>query len=197
MKKYIILIMFLLPLISLAQPSPCETYTSGNYDYPSCSGNTSTCSTSYSGTATVIYSSPGSISIVPGTGFSAGTFSGNGYFKVLASSLNGGTATETNVSCYGGSNGTATANPSAGYTPYTYLWSNSKTTQIISGLTAATYTCTITDGQGQNSFRISYGYSAGKWRNCIFNTRPYFCLSWWFRWHGYSNSKRMLYSMYL
>jgi hypothetical protein len=143
--------MFLLPLISLAQPAPCETYTSGNYDYPSCSGNTSTCATSYSGTATVIYSSPGSISIVPGTGFSAGTFSGNGYFKVLASSLNGGTASETNVSCYGGSNGTATANPSAGYTPYTYLWSNSKTTQIISGLTAATYTCTITDGQGQTA----------------------------------------------
>src|SRR5207249_9472923 len=35
-----------------------------------------------------------------------------------------GSATSTNVSCFGGSNGTATASPSGGISPYRYLWSN-------------------------------------------------------------------------
>ena len=35
-----------------------------------------------------------------------------------------------------------------GVGPYTYLWSNGETGQIITGLTEGTYTCTVTDGQG-------------------------------------------------
>ena len=50
-----------------------------------------------------------------------------------------------NVSCFGGSDGTATANPSGGTAPYTYLWSNGQTTQTATNLLAGTYTCAITD----------------------------------------------------
>ncbi len=56
----------------------------------------------------------------------------------------------TNVSCYGNSDGSATANPSAGSTPYTYLWNDgaSQTTVTASGLSAGNYTVTVTDNIG-------------------------------------------------
>ncbi len=55
----------------------------------------------------------------------------------------------TNVSCNGGSNGTATVNPSGGSVPYTYSWSPSGGTgATATGLSAGIYTCTITDSNG-------------------------------------------------
>lgn len=47
--------------------------------------------------------------------------------------------------CPGSSNGSATALPANGKPPYTYLWSNGKTTQTITNLAAGTYYCTIRD----------------------------------------------------
>ncbi len=47
--------------------------------------------------------------------------------------------------CYGGSSGSATANPINGTPPYTYKWSNNKTTQTITNLPAGIYTVTIRD----------------------------------------------------
>ncbi len=41
-----------------------------------------------------------------------------------------------------------TANPSGGTSPYTYSWSNGRTTQTISGLNNGTYTVTATDNEG-------------------------------------------------
>ncbi|PSJ72030.1 hypothetical protein C7N43_36300, partial [Sphingobacteriales bacterium UPWRP_1] len=54
-------------------------------------------------------------------------------------------ATSTNVSCRGGNNGTATAIAGGNLGPVTYLWSNGATTATITGLTAGTYTVTITE----------------------------------------------------
>src|SRR5580692_5266897 len=51
----------------------------------------------------------------------------------------------TSVSCDGGSNGTATATASGGTSPYTYSWSNGRTTQNISSLTAGNYTIIVRD----------------------------------------------------
>lgn len=56
----------------------------------------------------------------------------------------------TNVSCYGGSNGTANINLSGGIGPYTYLWNTvpTKTTSSISNLPIGTYSVTVQDGIG-------------------------------------------------
>ena len=55
----------------------------------------------------------------------------------------------TPVSCFGGSNGTATINPSGGSSVYTYLWTpGGYITQTITNLTAGTYTCVFTDVNG-------------------------------------------------
>ncbi|WP_431242797.1 hypothetical protein ACQ9BO_24165 [Flavobacterium sp. P21] len=54
-------------------------------------------------------------------------------------------ASTTSVSCNNGANGTATIAPSGGTSPYTYLWSNGAATQTITGLTAGTYSVTVTD----------------------------------------------------
>lgn len=59
------------------------------------------------------------------------------------------TVSHTNVSCYGGNNGTATVTATGGNTPYTYLWSpGGATTQTAFGLSAGTYTSTVTDQSG-------------------------------------------------
>ncbi|CAH8285920.1 putative secreted protein (Por secretion system target) [Mariniflexile fucanivorans] len=56
------------------------------------------------------------------------------------------TTSKTNVSCNGGSNGSATVTASGGSGGYTYSWSPSGGTgATASGLTAGSYTCTITD----------------------------------------------------
>ncbi|MDC1452653.1 hypothetical protein N8371_09675, partial [Vicingaceae bacterium] len=57
-----------------------------------------------------------------------------------------GSIVKTNVSCNGGNDGSATASGTRGTTPYSYLWSNAATTASITGLTAGTYTVTVTDG---------------------------------------------------
>ncbi len=57
-------------------------------------------------------------------------------------------ATTTAVTAAGASNGTATANPTGGNGPFTYLWSNGETTATITGLPSANYTVTVTDANG-------------------------------------------------
>ena len=55
---------------------------------------------------------------------------------------------DSNVSCNGGSEGSATASAAGGTAPYTYLWSNSATTASIVGVAAGIYNVTITDANG-------------------------------------------------
>lgn len=56
------------------------------------------------------------------------------------------TVTAGNVSCNGDSNGTLTANPAGGTSPYTYAWSNGLgTNPMVSNVGVGTYTVTITD----------------------------------------------------
>ena len=63
-------------------------------------------------------------------------------------------ATTTAVSCFGGNNGTATAQIPGGTAPYSVVWSTGATTTTITGLSAGvTYSATVTDAKGcQTSF---------------------------------------------
>ncbi len=54
----------------------------------------------------------------------------------------------TNVSCYRGSNGTASATVAGGVPPYTYLWSSGSTASNGTGLIAGTNTIKVTDHGG-------------------------------------------------
>jgi len=54
------------------------------------------------------------------------------------------TINPTSTNC-GSNNGSATANATNGLAPYIYTWSNGQTTQTATGLTAGSYTVTITD----------------------------------------------------
>jgi gliding motility-associated-like protein len=58
-------------------------------------------------------------------------------------------SSHTNILCNGSCTGTATAIPSGGTGPYTYLWSpGGQTTATINALCAGSYTCTVTDNVG-------------------------------------------------
>ncbi|MEK7254458.1 MAG: choice-of-anchor V domain-containing protein, partial [Bacteroidota bacterium] len=72
--------------------------------------------------------------------------------------------TGTNVSCFGGNNGSATATPSGGGgPPFSYSWSNGGSTATINNLTAGTYMVTVTNtsgGMGTGSVTITQPASA-------------------------------------
>ncbi|MBN4052138.1 PKD domain-containing protein [Sphingobacteriaceae bacterium AH-315-L07] len=70
------------------------------------------------------------------------------------------TMTKNDASCGGISDGDATATPSGGVAPYTYLWNNGGTTQTISSLGAGTYAATVTDVNGCSNF-ATIAISAG------------------------------------
>ena len=55
----------------------------------------------------------------------------------------------TNNICFGESKGSIDISINGGISPYTYLWSNGKTTQDINNLAAGSYKCTITDAQNK------------------------------------------------
>jgi large repetitive protein len=62
------------------------------------------------------------------------------------------TTSVTNVTCNGGTTGSAVANATGGLMPYTYLWSNGQTTGTATGLSAINYTLTVTDASGCTAF---------------------------------------------
>ncbi|MBL7778912.1 MAG: gliding motility-associated C-terminal domain-containing protein, partial [Chitinophagales bacterium] len=58
------------------------------------------------------------------------------------------TLSTTNVSCFGGTNGTITSIVTGGTTAYSYSWNTGSTQSQINNVSAANYSLTVTDSQG-------------------------------------------------
>lgn len=54
----------------------------------------------------------------------------------------------TDVSCFGGDNGSIDANPSGGTTPYQFLWNDNSTQQVLLNVPANLYSAIVTDANG-------------------------------------------------
>lgn len=61
----------------------------------------------------------------------------------------------TNISCYGGTNGSTLAATGGGTPGYTYNWSNGAAGSLISGLSSGTYTVTVSDSKGCTATSIA------------------------------------------
>jgi len=138
-----------------------------------------TCNGGSNGTASVVASggtgaytylwSPSGGTAATATGRTAGSYTvtitdANGCsiqknFTINAPAALTATQSQTDVSCNGGSNGTASVVASGGTGAYTYLWSPSGgTAATATGRTAGSYTVTITDANGcsiQKNFTIN------------------------------------------
>ncbi len=62
--------------------------------------------------------------------------------------LIGSSMVNTSVSIHGGSNGSVTALANGGTPTYTYAWNTGASSAVVTGLTAGTYSVTITDANG-------------------------------------------------
>ncbi|QQS27657.1 MAG: SprB repeat-containing protein [Sphingobacteriales bacterium] len=108
------------------------------------------------GTSPYTYNWGGGVTTEDLTGLSTGTY------NVTVTDANGCTATTsatvnqpavamslstsvTNVSCFGGTNGSINLTVTGGTSPYTYNWGGGVTTEDLTGLSIGTYNVTVTD----------------------------------------------------
>lgn len=158
---------------TVTSSSGCTTVQSASVTEPSAAlasgiSATQTNCSSNSGTATANPSggvSPYSYSWNNAQTTSVALALGVGGYTVTVTDANGCTATASvsvtykqapgitittnqNVSCFGLSNGSVSANPSGGTAPYTYSWTGGQTSQNATGLSANNYTVTVADANG-------------------------------------------------
>jgi subtilisin-like proprotein convertase family protein len=152
--------------ITITQPAAALSTTQGATTNVSCFGqsNGSTSVTVSGGTSGYSYLWSNGRTTTNNTGLAAGTYtvtvtdangcSSNRSITITQPSALSTTAgTTTNVACFGGTTGSTSVTVSGGTATYTYLWSNSRTTANITGLSAGTYTVTVTDANGCNTNR--------------------------------------------
>ena len=138
---------------------------SANAVYASCAGNDGSISSTVSGGtpaytyawSTAPVQTTASITGLAAGGYTLAVTDANGCTSSTTATVNqtvfSASTTKTNISCYNGSNGTATANSTGGTAAYTYIWTSNpvQTTQVATGLGAGIYTVTITDSKGCTS----------------------------------------------
>jgi len=147
-------------IISITEPNNALDVTATSTDELGPNTNDGTASANATGgTAPYTYLwSPGGETTQNISGLSSGTYSvtvtdANGCTDTITITVNTGTCnnlsisgTSTEVVCNGENNGSVTAIVSNGVGPYTYAWDTlPNTTSSVSGLSAGSYTVTVTD----------------------------------------------------
>jgi gliding motility-associated-like protein len=89
-----------------------------------------------------------SVTVTDGNGCSASATS-----TVLAYTPMVLTSTQVNNACYSGVNGSVDLSVANGWSPFTYAWSSSSTTQDINSLAAGSYTVTVSDNHSCTATR--------------------------------------------
>ncbi|RXR20586.1 T9SS type A sorting domain-containing protein [Flavobacterium amnicola] len=155
---------FAFDLFRLAETcSPVSTNISSQTNVSCNGGSNGSATINASGGSGFTYSwSPSGGTAATATGLSAGTYTctvtnscGNFTTQNVtitqATAITSNISSQTNVFCNGASTGSATVSASGGNPSYTYSWSPSGgTSATATGLSAGTYTCTITDATGCN-----------------------------------------------
>ncbi len=149
--------------VSIVEPSAVSVIISSQTDVSCFGGNDGMATASGSGgTGTILYSWSSGGMASTASALSAMTYT------VTATDVNGCTASEqvlitepsaidlllnvqSHVSCFGAMDGEAVAAASGGTGSLSYLWSNSDTAAMASGLLAGIYTVTVTDSNNCSS----------------------------------------------
>jgi hypothetical protein len=140
---------------------PAQIFIAVNSTNESCAGSndgTASVNINAGGTAPFSYnwsngqSSANIFDLAPGT-YSVTVTDANNCQKIGQTTVSPGAnlsvnTNGTNLSCFGSNDGSATANVASGNTPFSYSWSNGGNAQTINGLSAGTYTVTVTDNLG-------------------------------------------------
>ncbi len=144
-------------------PCPSPALTVSTQTNPLCNGGTGSATITGTGGTGYTYNwSPSGGTAATATGLSAGTYTvnvtntcgsnSNVTVTITQPTVVSATSTQTNVTCNGSNNGTATVAPSGGTPGYTYNWLPSGgTAATATGLAPGTYTCTITDANSCNT----------------------------------------------
>ncbi len=146
--------------VTITQPTAASTTISSQTNVLCNGASTGAAAASTSGGATpysYVWSNGATTASI--TGLAAGTYGvtatdANGCTSTASVTITQPTAiviptlTSLNITCNGLSNGTLTAVPSGGVSPYTYAWSNASTSATATGLAVGTFTVTVTDANG-------------------------------------------------
>ncbi len=147
--------------LTITQPNVLAI-TIASHNNVLCHGGTGsiTANTPTGGTSPYTYTwTPSGGTNITASGISAGTYTitvkDNHGCSATASAtitqptqLNITANTTANVTCGGGNNGSVSSTASGGTSPYTYAWSGGGTNSTKTGLSAGTYTITVTDKNG-------------------------------------------------
>ncbi|MCG9910099.1 MAG: gliding motility-associated C-terminal domain-containing protein [Flavobacteriales bacterium] len=173
-------------LVSITQPQPLALNVSSTET--SCTQNTGTVSANATGgTASYTYQwEPGALAGPVQTGLGVGTYTVtvtdangcNASATVNVNTLNGPQVTitsSTDITCFQGADGTATADASGGTGTLSYVWTPSGgNSPTASGLSAGTYTVTVTD-QAECSAVATVTLTDGPQINLELNGAPADC----------------------